>query len=198
MIYALRCPLTEQIHYIGKSTSGFIRPTQHMTNSHSIKVHKWVEELKLIGHKPIISILKEVSEFEDIDTVEAYYIRRSIESGDLLLNDNLVKVPTILPTLDKTDPTGLKSIGVFIKKKRQQTGLTQSDFANRIGVALTVVRKLEQGSKKGLNTKSVNAVLAVFGYKLGLEKIEPTKCKYVKRDGESCTLNNNCTYPNCK
>ena len=23
-------------------------------------------------------------------------------------------------------------------------------------------------------------------------------CKYVKREGESCTLNNNCTYPNCK
>lgn len=23
------------------------------------------------------------------------------------------------------------------------------------------------------------------------------KCKYIKREGESCTLNNNCTYPNC-
>ena len=22
-------------------------------------------------------------------------------------------------------------------------------------------------------------------------------CKYVKREGESCTLNNNCRYPNC-
>jgi hypothetical protein len=27
---------------------------------------------------------------------------------------------------------------------------------------------------------------------------EPKKCKYVKREGESCTLNDNCTYPNCK
>lgn len=27
---------------------------------------------------------------------------------------------------------------------------------------------------------------------------EPEKCKYVKREGESCTLNDNCTYPNCK
>ena len=24
------------------------------------------------------------------------------------------------------------------------------------------------------------------------------RCKYIKREGESCTLNNNCTYPNCK
>jgi len=28
--------------------------------------------------------------------------------------------------------------------------------------------------------------------------VEPKKCKYVKREGESCTLNDNCTYPNCK
>ena len=26
----------------------------------------------------------------------------------------------------------------------------------------------------------------------------PIKCKHIKREGESCTLNNNCTYPNCK
>ena len=29
-------------------------------------------------------------------------------------------------------------------------------------------------------------------------RVEPKKCKYVKREGESCTLNDNCTYPNCK
>ena len=26
----------------------------------------------------------------------------------------------------------------------------------------------------------------------------PHKCKYVKRVGESCTLNDNCTFPDCK
>ena len=29
-----------------------------------------------------------------------------------------------------------------------------------------------------------------------LEKIE--KCKHIKREGESCRLNNNCTYPDCE
>jgi len=28
-----------------------------------------------------------------------------------------------------------------------------------------------------------------------LEKLE--KCKHIKREGESCRLNNNCTYPDC-
>jgi hypothetical protein len=27
---------------------------------------------------------------------------------------------------------------------------------------------------------------------------EEHQCKYIKRAGESCTLNNNCKYPNCK
>lgn len=30
---------------------------------------------------------------------------------------------------------------------------------------------------------------------LGLYK--ENQCKYIKRVGESCTLNNNCKYPNC-
>jgi len=29
-----------------------------------------------------------------------------------------------------------------------------------------------------------------------LEKLE--KCKHIKIEGESCRLNNNCTYPDCK
>lgn len=32
-----------------------------------------------------------------------------------------------------------------------------------------------------------------------IEKLETNKrCKHIKREGESCRLNNNCTYPNCK
>ena len=33
-----------------------------------------------------------------------------------------------------------------------------------------------------------------------LHKIVDTnkRCKHIKREGESCTLNNNCTYPDCK
>ena len=32
-----------------------------------------------------------------------------------------------------------------------------------------------------------------------LEKLEANKrCKHIKIEGESCRLNNNCTYPDCK
>lgn len=60
-------------------------------------------------------------------------------------------------------------IATFVKEKRKETGLTQEEFAERVGVALTVIRKIEQG-KTNLNMDKVNLVLAMFGHELS-----PTK-----------------------
>ena len=43
--------------------------------------------------------------------------------------------------------------------------LTQEEFAEKAGVALTVIRKIEQG-KTNLNMDKVNMVLSMFGCKL--------------------------------
>ena len=59
----------------------------------------------------------------------------------------------------------MKTLSEFVKEKRRQTGLTQEDFALRAGVALTVVRKIEQG-KGNLNLKKANQVLKMFGHEL--------------------------------
>ena len=53
----------------------------------------------------------------------------------------------------------------FVKEKRKEVGLTQEEFADRVGVALTVIRKIEQG-KTNLNLEKVNLVLAMFGHEL--------------------------------
>lgn len=57
-------------------------------------------------------------------------------------------------------------IADFIKKRRKQAGLTQEEFALRAGVALTVIRKIEQG-KENLSLSKVNQVLKMFGHVLG-------------------------------
>ncbi len=57
-------------------------------------------------------------------------------------------------------------IADFVKKRRKQAGLTQEEFALRAGVALTVVRKIEQG-KDNLSLSKVNQVLKMFGHILG-------------------------------
>lgn len=59
----------------------------------------------------------------------------------------------------------MKNIAEFVKERRKEVGLTQEEFAERTGVALTVIRKIEQG-KTNLNMDKVNLVLKMFGHEL--------------------------------
>ncbi len=57
-------------------------------------------------------------------------------------------------------------IADFLKTRRKQLNLTQEEFANKAGVALTVIRKIEQG-KDNLSLSKVNQVLQMFGHTTG-------------------------------
>ena len=59
----------------------------------------------------------------------------------------------------------MKTLAAFVKEKRNEVNLTQEAFAERAGVALTVIRKIEQG-KENLNLEKANQVLKMFGHTL--------------------------------
>jgi len=59
----------------------------------------------------------------------------------------------------------MKPLSDFVKERRKEVNLTQEEFAERTGVALTVIRKIEQG-KTNLNMDKVNLVLQMFGHEL--------------------------------
>lgn len=59
----------------------------------------------------------------------------------------------------------MKQLAEFVKERRKAVNLTQEEFAERAGVALTVLRKIEQG-KTNLNMDKVNLVLRMFGHEL--------------------------------
>lgn len=59
----------------------------------------------------------------------------------------------------------MKELAEFVKTKRKELGLTQEEFADKAGVALTVIRKIEQG-KENLSLAKVNQVLMLFGHVL--------------------------------
>ncbi len=59
----------------------------------------------------------------------------------------------------------MKELSSFVKERRKSVNLTQEEFAERAGVALTVIRKIEQG-KTNLNMEKVNLVLRMFGHQL--------------------------------
>ena len=62
-------------------------------------------------------------------------------------------------------------VAEFVKSRRKQLGITQEEFAEKAGVALTVIRKIEQG-KDNLNLSKVNQVLLMFGHTLGPVNIQ--------------------------
>jgi y4mF family transcriptional regulator len=69
----------------------------------------------------------------------------------------------------------MKSLSEFVKQRRKAVNLTQEEFAERAGVALTVIRKIEQG-KRNLNLDKVNQVLAMFGH-----EIAPVNSKEIEK-----------------
>ncbi len=64
----------------------------------------------------------------------------------------------------------MKALSDFVKERRKEVNLTQEEFAERTGVALTVIRKIEQG-KTNMNLDKVNMVLKMFGHELATVKI---------------------------
>jgi len=63
------------------------------------------------------------------------------------------------------------NLSEFVKARRKQLGLTQEEFAEKTGVALTVIRKIEQG-KNNLSLSKVNQVLIMFGHELAPKNIK--------------------------
>ena len=59
----------------------------------------------------------------------------------------------------------MNRLAEFVKERRKEVNLTQEEFAERSGVALTVIRKIEQ-RKTNLNMDHVNLVLRMFGHEL--------------------------------
>ncbi len=70
----------------------------------------------------------------------------------------------------------MKHLPKFVKQRRKQLNLTQVELAEKAGVGLTVVRKIEQG-KENLSMTKVNQVLMMFGHTL-----QPVNFKELKKE----------------
>ena len=176
LIYVLKCPFTNDVHYVGKSTQGMIRPLQHLSESHSDKIKEWVENLRQLGHKPEIEILENVSINDDIDVRERYWINKFLNNGSVLLNSNLISPTLINNKLDEiledkyVEP--IKRIGSFIKEKRKFLKLTQEELSQKSGVGLRFIREIEQSKDKGFNIDKIQTILNLFGCTLDVIKVK--------------------------
>lgn len=73
----------------------------------------------------------------------------------------------------------MKKLSQFVKERRKKLNLTQVEFAEKAGVALTVIRKIEQG-KDNLSLAKVNHVLLMFGHRLQPVNLKDNEKSYAK------------------
>jgi hypothetical protein len=122
IVYGLRDPRNDVYYYIGKSSVGMKRPMTHLVESHSEKVNAWVTELKEKGYFPLIDIIEEVEDLDDLSEREKYWIAYYYEINPNLLNSTslLKKEVKGRKVEDKID---LESVLEILKMKGNYVGL---------------------------------------------------------------------------
>jgi len=180
IIYGLACPYTKEIHYVGKSTQGLIRPLQHMRKSHSDKINEWVTELKKLGNKPELKILEYDLDTDELDSKETEWIIKLHNEGNILLNNDKIPSAMVLPeqyenkeyVMMGDNSSVYEQLKEYIKQKRKKLGLTQPEYARRSGIGLRFLREVEQGSKKTFQLSKIEDALKLIGFKLAVVKIK--------------------------
>lgn len=89
-VYCLRCPITNEPKYVGRTGNIIQREKAHNNKARDIntKKRKWIHELREKGLKPILDILTEV-DGELGHYWELYYLKLYINDGYNLVNNNI-------------------------------------------------------------------------------------------------------------
>jgi ribosome-binding protein aMBF1 (putative translation factor) len=169
IIYGLYCPITDNLHYVGKSSSYLTRPKEHLTMSHSEKINEWVTHLNFLGYKPIIKILEECTE-TNIDERELAWIKKSADEGCYLFNSSHNTVNAV--TLQKEyllEDSDILNIGKTINEVRRELDISQVDLAKMSGIHRETVRTIIKGDLQ-ITIRNLKAVLNVLGLELVVRK----------------------------
>lgn len=180
LIYALACPFTGEVHYVGKSTHGLLRPMSHLTESHSKEIREWVRDIGVIGYKPRIVILENNIPIDALSAREKYYIALYDSAGASLLNIAEMNYATIKRVkndgvglfYENNDKSVISQVSSVVRRARNQMKYTQEEMSYKTGFGLRWLRKLESGKTNSVMLDSLERLLWMIGYEL---KIERTK-----------------------
>lgn len=158
IIYGLRDPRNDVYQYIGKSTVGINRPLQHLAHSHSPKVNEWVRELLNSSLCPIIDIIEEVEDINNLAEQEKYWINYYYDINPSLLNVQFV-IPSLPINTSEDDESKfyylssiIQNIPIILKRERIIRGLTQEVLSKEMGVSISTISLCERGENVVLKT----------------------------------------------
>ena len=172
IIYGLYCPVTDRLHYVGKSSTNLFRPLSHMSRSHSPKIREWVNELKELGLKPEIKILEEVEFIEHLSDREKYWIQKSITEGCYLLNvalntaKNLMTEEVRSYTYIPHHPNPYKELANVVKYERAKAGLTVEQLAEYTDLTPGFIHETENGKERMIKLEKTIQLLDFFNLKI--------------------------------
>jgi DNA-binding XRE family transcriptional regulator len=158
IIYGLRDPRNDVYQYIGKSTVGTKRALQHLTESHSERVNEWVNKLKENWQYPLVDIIEEVQDIENLPEREKYWINHYYALNPDLLNIQLVEVPLQnIRTEEDEEKFNFLTLVIhdasrILKKERLCRNLTQNDLAREMGVSRSTISLCENGGNVRIKT----------------------------------------------
>lgn len=157
IIYGLRDPRNDVYQYIGKSTVGTNRPLSHLTKSHSKRVNDWVKSLEENWLYPIIDIIEEVEDLDNLIEREKYWISYYLDINPELLNIQSTK-NEIQNLRSEEDETNFKllidisfNLHKILRKERLYRKISQEEMAKKIGVNRSTLSFLENGGNVGLD-----------------------------------------------
>lgn len=193
IIYGLYCPITDNIHYVGKSSVGLIRPLTHLRQSHSEKINEWVGQLRILGYVPIIKIIEVCTE-DNLDDKEVFWIKKFKDDGCYLLNSTFNSSNILLSKYNNDDMAVFK-IGSLIKSTRLKLDISADELAKSSGISRPTLVAIEKGSrhviigtfKKVLNKLGLEISVSKLGYnEITDDKEDATRVRVSRRKNQTC------------
>ncbi len=168
IIYGLRDPRNDVYQYIGKSTVGSKRALEHLTKSHSDKVNEWIKSLEDIWEYPLVDIIEEVNDLNELSNREKYWIEYYYNINPNLLNKLLIpkQINNVLSEDDGKNFDDLirliTELPIILKRQRLVRNLSQEELAKEMNVNRGTIVQIENG--RSVNFKNIyNYILVLKG-----------------------------------
>lgn len=158
IIYGLRDPRNDVYQYIGKSTVGNRRALQHLTKSHSDKVNEWVGFLESNWLYPLVDIIEEVEDINDLSKREEYWINYYYDINPELLNVMLIDKSINYIRTDEDEKefdfllSILSKLPSILKKERLYRKLSQDELAKVMNASRSTVSLCENSKDVKFST----------------------------------------------
>tara|TARA_B110000503_G_scaffold138345_1_gene224353 strand:+ start:705 stop:1265 length:561 start_codon:yes stop_codon:yes gene_type:complete len=158
IIYGLKDPRNDVYQYIGKSTVGNKRALKHLTESHNTKVNEWVETLNADWLYPIVEIIEEVEDINELSMREEHWIGYYYDINPNLFNIKLIpsNINPLRTDEDEDEFNQLRSLlhrlPTILKNERVYRKLTQKEMADKVGVSRSTLSLCENGRNVNIDT----------------------------------------------